>query len=151
MTVSFSVSQTLENAACSEHDISFEELAENQEEFEQILTNLGIVANEVCLCPSGQGYCDWSSKMFQQFIFDTNEWDLTSIEIYVKNSNGGFDLISESLDSVLSPSGGFAFIEMSNSLGLEQLPVGSEMEVIFRWDNAASEEECAILKNVLPE
>ncbi len=150
VNLSSAIGQTRESPLCSDHEISFEELANNQASFDQFLQDLGISLNNVCPCPKGDGYCPWEATMFKQFIYNTEVWDLTGIEIYVINENDELELVSENFEPVPSPSGNFAFIKMSNPLELNELPIGSEMHVIYRWNNSNNEEECAVLKNIIP-
>ncbi len=132
-------------------------LETNLEEYVTSVGNL-IGADQVgkiCLCPDGIHYCNWSSAMFEEFIVDTNFWNVVSVQVFHKviNQLGAetFPLIStSSINQIIgSPGGRHSLITMSNQMVLANLQPGQEIRIVFKWlDNEVL--RCIVMKNVIP-
>ena len=140
---------------CPVEDIDLNALELNDAQYNAYVGSLiGINnINKVCLCPDGQGFCDWSSKMFEQFIVDLTKWDLISIQIL--DCTTGDILSSSSLNGVTtSISGNFALVTMSNPSVLQNLHSGQEIKAVFQWREMVNGVEvirCIILRNIIPD
>ncbi len=108
---------------------------------------------ELCLCPDGR-YCDWSGKMFEQFIVNTNEWDVQEISIYKCNpelDTATLIAYSDISDALISPLGGFAVVTMNEIDNmLTNLSGGDLIKAKFVWIDDSGRTRCIILRNIVP-
>ena len=140
-----------EGGDCPSAVIDFDQLVAGDAAYTSLVTS--ILAPEqlglVCVCPSGDGYCNWSSEMFEQFIIDTDVWNLVSVEIF--DIVTGSLLSTSSMSSVISSPKNHILVQMSNPTVLQSLSSGQEIVVLFKWlDNATSTQKCMELFNRMP-
>ncbi|RZN78869.1 MAG: hypothetical protein EVB11_13165 [Winogradskyella sp.] len=100
----------------------------------------------ICLCPDGIHYCNWSSAMLETFIVDTDLWNLVSVEVFHLDGT----LISNSImDSIEHSSGSsYALVTMSNPNGIQSLVSGDEIIIVLKWMDG-DELQYITLRNII--
>ncbi|MFK8101383.1 MAG: hypothetical protein AB8G15_02615 [Saprospiraceae bacterium] len=136
---------------CSQAEIDFDLLVANDKAYEELVstiiepTTLGVA----CLCPSGEGWCNWSSEMFEQFMVDTDVWNLTSVEVF--DILTGNLLSTSSINNTFSSPQNHKLVQMSNPNVLQTLSPGQKIVILFKWlDINTNEPTCVELFNEMP-
>lgn len=141
-----SQSFTSETAACDctclpycdtevELDITYlETLNSAYESYVQVLMGSDGQLGVVCPCAGGT-YCEWNARMLQQFIVNTDEWDLRSVSIFDQNCR----LLSSSTFTSLSSTFGSSNYVLVEMTGHAATLNEEWLKVYFEWYDSKQE------------